>query len=93
MASKKKPAIELGHTQGIDDIAIGIGKAINRYGAMRRLNHGVIHSASEAAKGKNNVVLNMYGSANKSLRHAEKVSEQFYKSQKKSLKNMKKGAK
>jgi hypothetical protein len=93
MASKKKPAIELGHTQGIDDIIIGAEKAFNRYGAMRRLKHGVVHSASEAVKGKNNVVLNMYGSANKSLRHAEKVSAAFYKSQKKSLKNMKKGTK
>ena len=94
MASKKR-AIEarVGHAQGIDDIAEQIGKAINRYGAMRRLNHGVIHSASKAAKGKNSVVLNMYGDTYKSLRRAEKVSAKFAKSQKKSLKNLKKGAK
>jgi hypothetical protein len=95
MASKKKTAIEarVGHAQGIDDIAKEIGKAFNRYGAMRRLNHGVIHSASKAAKGKNSAVLNLYGQSYKSMRRAEKVSEKFYKSQKKSLKNMKKGAK
>lgn len=94
MASKKR-AIEarVGHAQGIDDIAEQIGKAINRYGAMRRLNHGVIHSASKAVKGKNSVVLNIYGDSYKSLRRAEKVSAKFAKSQKKSLKNLKKGAK
>ena len=93
MASKKKPAIELGHTQGIDDIAIGIEKAINRYGAMRKTNHGVIESLSKTAKTKGDEFWGVMGDSYKSLKRAEKVSEAFYKSQKKSLKNLKKGGK
>lgn len=87
MAAKKR-AIEArqGHAQGIDDIAEQIGKAINRYGAMRRLNHGVIHSASKAAKGKNSVVLNIYGDSYKSIRRSEKAIKKFDKKIKKGAK-------
>lgn len=94
MASKKR-AIEarVGHAQGIDDIAKEIGKAINRYGAMRRLNHGVIHSASKAAKGKDSVVLNIYGDSYKAIRRSEKVSKKFDKNMKKYYKNTIKGKK
>ena len=68
MASKK-PAIT-GLPQGIDDIIGGVEKAINRYGAMRRLGHGVVKSGTKAAKGSK--VLDIYGSAYKLAKAAEK---------------------
>jgi hypothetical protein len=87
MAAKKR-AIEarVGHTQGLDDIAKEIGKAVNRYGAMRRTKHGVMESLSKASKTKKSDDWNIMGDSYKSLRRAEKVSKKFDK-------NMKKGAK
>ena len=87
MASKKR-AIEsrVGHAQGLDDIAREIGKAVNRYGAMRRTKHGVMESLSKASKTKKSDDWNIMGDSYKSLRRAEKVSKKFDK-------NMKKGAK
>jgi hypothetical protein len=87
MAAKKR-AIEsrVGHAQGLDDIAREIGKAVNRYGAMRRTKHGVMESLSKASKTKKSDDWNIMGDSYKSLRRAEKVSKKFDK-------NMKKGAK
>jgi len=86
MASKKKPAIELGHTQGIDDIASGIGKAINRYGAMRKTNHGVVESLSKTAKTKGDEFWGVMGDSYKSLKRAQKVSKKFDKNMKRNAK-------
>lgn len=68
MASKK-PAIT-GLPQGIDDIIVGVEKAVNRYGAMRRLGHGVVKSGTKAAKGSK--LLDIYGSAYKIAKASEK---------------------
>jgi hypothetical protein len=86
MASKKKPAIQLGHTQGIDDIANGIGKAINRYGAMRKTNHGVVESLSKTAKTKGDEFWGVMGDSYKSLKRAQKVSKKFDKNMKRNAK-------
>jgi len=90
MAAKKakKSAIEarVGHTQGLDDIAKEIGKAVNRYGAMRKTNHGVVESLSKTAKTKGDEFWGVMGDSYKSLKRAQKVSKKFDK-------NMKKGAK
>ena len=87
MAAKKR-AIEsrVGHPQGIDDIAKGIGKAINRYGAMRRTNHGVVESLSKASKTSKSDDWNIMGDSYKSLRRGEKVSKKFNKNMKKGIK-------
>lgn len=67
----KKPAITgVARPQGLDDIAKEIGKAVNRYGAMRRLGHGVGKSAKKAAKGSQ--VSDIYGSAYKKAKAVER---------------------
>ena len=83
MAAKKR-AIEarVGHTQGLDDIAKEIGKAVNRYGGMRKAGQGVMGSAKKAITGKNSVVANMYGHVYKNSKANQKAVKIFNKKMK-----------